>query len=169
MSLNVYWTCMVQLKQSINNRLEITGMVSSRQAPQHIEQERKIPFWRLQSSLLPIYFVSFFTPNSKMSFFCPSIALPSQPSISPQMVGDGCASHGILGALHLPCCPGSCCSQHRAWFICWSCRLSKSLLCPLSCSLTALPRALIQWGFGVGLFVLFIMRQSRKQRKQKLS
>ena len=46
-----------------------------------------------------------------------------------------------------------------------------SALCPLSCSLTALVAdgALIQWGFGVGLFVLFIMHQSRKQQKQKLS
>lgn len=41
-----------------------------------------------------------------------------------------------------------------------------SALCPLSCSLTALPPALIQWGFGVGLFILLIMHQSRKQGKQ---
>lgn len=43
-----------------------------------------------------------------------------------------------------------------------------SPLCLLSCSLTVLPPALIQWSLEFALFVLLIMHQSRNQKKKFL-
>lgn len=114
-----------------------------------------------------------FPPSKLRCLFLPFHCSAKPAQHSPQMAGDGCDSSGILGTLHHGAVlvfaigsiePGLCAEPATSPKVSHA-----SPLCLLSCSLTALPPALIQWGLEGGLVVLFIMHQSRKQQNQKFS
>lgn len=120
----------------------------------------------------PNMFCPFSPPTLRCLFLpFPCSAQPAQHS--PQMVGDGCDSHGYRVPFSYCAVRAVAAGSVRPGLFAEAATSPKashaSALCPLSCSLTVLPPALIQWGFGVGLFLFFIMHQSRKQWKQKLS
>lgn len=99
--------------------------------------------------------LSLFTLNTNMSFSALPFVCQASPAF-PTDAGDGCVSNGTPDTLHPLCCPGSCCWQHGAWFVCWICHFSRSFQC-----LSPVPSVLQSdctstcphtMGFGVWLF-----------------
>lgn len=106
----------------------------------------------ISKALFSEYNLSLFTPSLSRLFFafpllCPAFLTGGRRWLW-QSWDIGCPTSTMLSW------------QRQSWFIWWitspQASPKASVLCPLSCSVTAFPPALRQWESGVGLFVSFI-------------